>query len=175
KLPADWAAEGERLLMSAKALLASTVELHYVESWRFFEQSPFIINVSFNEQLGVAVFRLLTEHQAMAKKYYRLSAQVVTYLDAVFGWSNRIPYLYSMLGQHATDRILRLVEHRAVSSDRNMGLRGGKEIIHDRPDGASPIDQKNNVDLRKSKNNIVYWVFVIVIVLGFIKRTFSPD
>lgn len=167
------AEEWERLISRAKALLSDPNELHQVDNWRFFERSPMMLEVGFNQQLSVAVFYLLTEHQRLARKYYRLSNQVVTYLNTVFCWNRDVRYFYSEFGQHAAERMFRMVEDYAEPAPEYMGLRGGKRVVSESPRLDASAKNGNSGGQSEEKKDIIGYVIAITFFLLFLVRVFD--
>lgn len=122
------------LLDHTDRLLASEQEHHFVINWKLFEQNEHLLSEAFRISLGDAVFaRVIAHWKACEEQRNRpamLRAEVLHYLDSIFGWSNRYydllyGYDYSAEDLEFLNDLQNYVPARASNK---FGLKGGAAL-----------------------------------------------
>lgn len=121
--------EGERLIETAKLLLATDGEQAHAESWSFILESPFILDDQFNWRLGLEILLLIREQNISHSDNISINvgANAMTYLDSIFNWNANRPQVFRALGNEYAS-LLDMIRDSSQPDNWKDKIRGGKKI-----------------------------------------------
>lgn len=129
----DPAADYRPLFQRCRGLLSEHHGARQPQYWTFLARSPELLDDAIHQQLGQALFDELVRHQRDAQqancKLTPVSAEVLQYLDELFGWESRQDIL-----AYGTDPAIRQalfddITARTIADSPERGLRGGRKLI----------------------------------------------
>lgn len=128
--------EKQKVLQQIIELLSTSKrKISKVSSWKFVQHSRYIVDSSFNWQLGFDTFSLIIEHNKNEEEnntHNLVTPNVVQYLDTLFAWEDNWRELQQKFGDNATDSILsKLTQDTSKSHEELEGVRGGEHIFVD--------------------------------------------
>lgn len=125
--------EGERLVKRVRELLENNSEVHELEAWSFLTESNYILDDSFNWQLGMIVLQLVYEYNQKNKDYPMrvLGKKILTRLDLIFSWTSNRRVIFHYLDPQAYAPLLDLIDEYRFSQSESAAieaLRGAQKV-----------------------------------------------
>ncbi len=128
-------AEEKRIISWVEILIKEDSKRHQFDLWQKIAETQFILVPEFNWRLGVKIFEMIAQHNAINKskkqRYNRIEPKVLRYLDEVFNWNNNEANLRYELGDKLCSVIfikLPTTSNRTDEARAIAGLMGGGAV-----------------------------------------------
>jgi len=127
--------EEARLLEQVHQLLRQDYDtIHNKASWKFLEQSEYLLNSDFCWHIGLRLFVALDHHLCTAKFVYIRDGKpwpLMTHLESIFNWTGNFDHLQSAVGYDPCKRLFPLIGYAANTNrtdDAIFSVRGSAAI-----------------------------------------------
>lgn len=122
----------EDLLEQCQALLNNGKGCQHAEAWLFLAQNPLLLEASYQQMLGRALFVMLVEHEEKIgwRESHMTSVvpDVLLYLNELFFWERQRQELSHGQPDYTCEKIFSVIDDAQLSHGAK-GLRGGKKLI----------------------------------------------
>lgn len=118
-------------------LLAQHHGARQPQYWTFLAQSPELLDDSFRQKLGLALFEELVRHQRDLDPWRsdltQIEPAVLNYLNRLFGWDSRPDELLYGPDTAIREHLFDLLDSHTAEQPVEQGLRGSKKLIRQKP------------------------------------------
>lgn len=138
-------ADYQPLFQRCRELLAEHHGARQPQYWEFLAQSPELLDDSFRQQLGQALFEELVRHQRDVAQWRSnrtaVEPVVLNYLNRLFAWDAHPQDLMDGPDTAIRENLFEMIEQELAQPPVEQGLRGSKKLIRQRP--AKPQESLN--------------------------------
>ena len=128
----------ENILKQVDQILTEGKQLNAPNTWKFIENTNFLLENEFNWQLSIEIFKRLAEFNGKVKRNRRgysnrINGYTLSYLDNLFNWQNNQYWIAQSVGEQQSQYIYSYL-HKFIEAGHSpdFAIKGGEFIHHEK-------------------------------------------